>query len=107
MRPQIVVGVVAIAVAIALIPTMPYGYYRMMRWVVCAACAWLALYSVRSKSEAWAWTWGVLAGIYNPIVPVAATRDLWVIANIATIGTAGWFATRFAGLERPAGNQNE
>ncbi|WP_036165460.1 DUF6804 family protein [Noviluteimonas dokdonensis] len=100
MQPRVVLGVVVVAVAIALIPSMPYGYYRVMRWVVCVGCACLALYSLRSKSEAWAWIWGAIAGIYNPIVPVHASREIWSIANVATIVVAGWFATRLHGLER-------
>jgi hypothetical protein len=91
MRTNVVLLVVVLAVAIALIPSMPYGYYSVMRWLVCASCAWLALISYRSGREEWAWCWGVIAGIYNPIFPVHANRDIWSIVNVATVVVAVWF----------------
>src|SRR3546814_13249550 len=75
MRTKPALWVVAIAVAIALVPTLPYGYYSVMRWVVCALCAWLALSSYRAGREEWAWAWGVFAGIYNPIFTGHANRE--------------------------------
>src|SRR5690606_26448402 len=85
MRTKPALWLVAISVAIALVPTLPYGYYSVMRWVVCAACAWLALSSYRNGREEWAWAWGVVAGIYNPIFPVHANREIWSIVNVVTI----------------------
>src|SRR3546814_10787352 len=91
MRTKPALWVVAIAVAIALVPTLPYGYYSVMRWVVCALCAWLALSSYRAGREEWAWAWGVIAGIYNPIFPVHANREIWSIVNVLTIAAAAWY----------------
>lgn len=91
---------VAIAVAIALIPSLPYGYYSVMRWVVCASCAWLALSSLRAEREEWAWTWGVIAGIYNPVLPVHATREIWSVVNIITIAIAAWYGSNMPKARR-------
>ena len=62
------------------------GYYSIVRWVVCAAFALLALEAHQLHKERWAWIWGVLAGIFNPIVPVHATRELWVLVDTIAIG---------------------
>ncbi|WP_354552104.1 DUF6804 family protein [Rhodanobacter soli] len=91
MRTTGALWIVTIALAIALIPSIPYGYYSVMRWLVCASCAWLSLASFRSEREEWAWCWGVIAGIYNPIFPVHATREIWSFVNVAAIVLAAWY----------------
>lgn len=102
-RLHFVLGILVVALFVALIPSMPYGYYPLMRWIVSAACIWLALFAYRIGVEGWAWIWGVLAGIYNPIVPVHATREIWVAVNLASIGAA-WF---FWWLGPRVGKSNE
>ena len=77
--------IIGIALMVAMIPTMPYGYYPAMRWIVCGACAWTAVDAHRRGFESWVWCWGVLAGIYNPIFPVHSTRAVWTAINLATI----------------------
>ena len=62
------------------------GYYTILRWVVCAAFLLLALEARELRKDRWVWIWGVLTGIFNPIVPVHATRELWVVVDIITIG---------------------
>jgi hypothetical protein len=63
----------------------PSGFFSILRWVVCAAFALLAIEAYRLKDERWAWIWGVLAGIYNPVVPVNASRDLWAAMDLVAI----------------------
>ena len=92
MKVGIALAIVAGALTIALVPSMPYGYYPVMRWVVCAACAWIALQSYQKQLAGWAWCWLVLAGIYNPVMPVHASRAVWSAVNIATLAVAGWYA---------------
>lgn len=104
MRTNGVLWLVALAVAVALIPSLPYGYYSVMRWFVCASCAWLALASYRHGQEEWAWCWGVIAGIYNPIFPVHANREIWSIVNLMTIAIAGWYGFKMSRSNK--GKQN-
>ena len=83
-----------VAVGLALVPTLPYGYYSVMRWVVCALCVWLSLASYRSEREAWTWIWGIIAGIYNPIFPLHANREVWSVVNVATISVSAWYGLK-------------
>ena len=80
----------------ALVPSNPYGYYSVMRWILCATFIYLAVRSHEQQRHTWVWVWGVSAGIYNPIFPVHATREFWSLVNIVTIGVVafGVFATR-------------
>ena len=72
-----------------------------------AACAWLALSSYRNGREEWAWAWGVVAGIYNPIFPVHANREIWSIVNVVTIAVAAWYGFKVSQSDRGKENGGE
>ncbi len=73
---------------LALNPDNPYGYYILLRWVCCAAFVFLALYAITLEKFGWVWVFGVTAAIYNPILIVPGTREMWSVVNIVTIGIA-------------------
>lgn len=85
MRPVFVPLFVVGLLLVALVPTMPYGYYQVMRWLIVAASLWLAMNCHGKGREGWVWVWGVIAGIYNPIFPVRASREVWTFVNLATV----------------------
>ena len=89
-----IVAIVAM-MTLSLLPAMPYGFYSMMRWVVCGCALWTALIAFRAKNEGWAITWLITAGLFNPIFPTHASRELWAFANVATIVSAFLFARSF------------
>lgn len=93
MRPNLALYIVAIGVGVALLP-LPYGYYQIMRWVVAASCAWLAVSAHRAGHEGWVWCWAVIAGVYNPLLPVHASRVIWSVVNIVTIAVAVWYGIK-------------
>ena len=70
---------------IALLP-LPYGYYTLLRLVVCVAFAWSAVDCFGRGLVGWAVIAGVLALLYNPFVPVYLERELWMVLNIGTAG---------------------
>ena len=99
-RTRIVWLVVVVALVVALVPSMPYGYYQVMRWVVSAAGVWLALEAHRRGCEAWTWCLAVIAGIYNPIVPVHASRTVWSVVNVATIAAITFYFFNVSKLQK-------
>lgn len=77
---------IAIAMLLwAIVPSNPYGYYMVLRWVCCAIFAFLAIQALEQKRTPWAWIMAVAAGVYNPIIRVHATREFWTVVNIITI----------------------
>lgn len=69
----------------ALNPDNPYGYYILLRFVLCASCAYLAFRAYAIDKIEWAWILGITAALYNPIVRVHLTREIWSVINIITI----------------------
>lgn len=88
----------------ALNPDNPYGYYVLLRWVCCATFAFLAFQASAGKQQGWVWVLGATAAIYNPIIPIHLTREIWSAINVVTIGmaVASVFALKQISAERGA-----
>ena len=69
----------------ALYPENPYGYYILLRWVCCAAFAFLAFQALARDKTPWVWIFGVTAVVYNPLFRIHLTREIWSVVNLATI----------------------
>ena len=63
----------------------PYEYYIVLRWVVCAVFAYLATQAFKQSKSEWVWILGFVAGLYNPILPVHLTREIWTVINILAV----------------------
>jgi len=56
---------------------LPYGYYQMLRWVVCAVGIYVA-YTAYRWGKVWVtWVFGFVAALFNPIIPVHLTKEIW------------------------------
>jgi hypothetical protein len=69
----------------ALNPENPYGYYVLLRFVCCAVFVYLAIEALNQKKEGCVWVFGVTAVIYNPLIRIHLTREIWSVVNIVTI----------------------
>ena len=66
----------------------PYGYYVFLRISISCICAWLAYNQWRHDDAISSWVF-IFAGVgilYNPILPIHLTREIWTILNIITAG---------------------
>ena len=76
-RPHLVPCIVAAVMALVAIADLPYGYYTLMRLVVCATAVFVLVVAARSR-QMWAvWLFGMTALLFNPIVPVHLTKGMW------------------------------
>ncbi|MCR5872261.1 hypothetical protein LRS08_18670 [Sphingomonas sp. J315] len=76
---------------------MPYGYYQLLRLVTAVAGAWIAYSAWQADRIGWAIAIGIVALLFNPVVPVHFERETWAILNViaaAILGLAGWALTR-------------
>ena len=88
----------AILLLLALFP-WPYGFYIFLRLGISIVGAWLA-YEQWKHDDAvsgWVLAFGVTALLYNPLIPIHLTREIWSVLNIAT---AGLFVGHFFFLQR-------
>ena len=88
----------AILLLVAVFP-WPYGFYIFLRLGISIVGAWLA-YEQWKHDDAvsgWVVALGAIALLYNPLIPIHLTREIWSVLNIAT---AGLFVGHFFFLRR-------
>jgi len=82
----IAICVVAVGTLVwGLFPGNTYGFFLILRVIVCAASAYAAYLAYRAKREGWVWLLGGCAALYNPFIRVQLTRETWWVVNVVTI----------------------
>lgn len=69
-------GVASIMLFLALAP-WPYGYYQLLRFVVCGAASYIAFVAYNRQKMWAAWLFGFIAVLFNPLIPIHLSRELW------------------------------
>ena len=80
---------------------MPYGYYQLLRLVVCTVSAFGTWVAVRSNSPGWSIALGLLTLLFNPLFPVYFDRGNWAIIDMLAAGVIMFSG---ASLEQPDSN---
>ncbi len=61
-----------------------YGYYSMLRFVTFGVGIYLVYISLILNKVPWAWVFGMIALIFNPIFPIHLGREIWAYVDIIT-----------------------
>lgn len=72
---------------------MPYGYYTLTRIVVCGFAAFFAFIAWEGGSRVWTMMLGLIAVLFNPIIPIYLSRPTWFGLDV---GVAVVFAAHLA-----------
>lgn len=87
-RPPIITSIILLLLAIF---PLPYGYYTLLRLVVCLTACFLVWFSYKAGKTAWAWIMGFITLIFNPLVSLHFNRELWFIIDIIAAIVFGVF----------------
>ncbi len=91
----------AAGLAFAAIADLPYGFYMLLRWVVCGGGIVGAIQFYRWQNVSWVWVLGITALIFNPIFRFSFEREIWrmldAIAGIVLLVAALSIKKRSAG----------
>jgi len=87
-KPPIIISIVMLL--LALLP-LPIGYYSLLRFVVCITTCFLAWQSYNIQKMPWMWTMGMIALIFNPLIPLYLGRELWFMVDIVVAIILGTF----------------
>ncbi len=79
----VVAALIAAAMLLLGLADWPYGYYQLLRVVVCAVAVWGAVLAHRVEKPGWTWVMGILAVIFNPVLPVHLEREMWAFIDVA------------------------
>lgn len=82
-KPIIIIAIVAVLAA--LLP-LPYGYYQLLRVLMCGVFAYAAFSAWNVLPQGLLWVICGFAFIYNPLLPLHLGREIWTIVNLGTAG---------------------
>lgn len=77
-----ILRVVAALILLGALGNHPYAYYQFLRWAVCGVTGYGAFTAHERKNVVWVWTFGVMAVVFNPIVPFYLQRETWQLLDI-------------------------
>jgi len=77
---NIAAGISAFMLFLA-IAKLPYGYYILLRWVVTISALFSAWVAYNSEDKFWPFLMGGIAILFNPIIPVYLTKEIWVVID--------------------------
>ncbi|MFZ4766892.1 MAG: DUF6804 family protein [Roseimicrobium sp.] len=69
---------------VATLPELPYGYFILLRFMVCGTCVFLYTQMAGRKPEWVGLTHGGLALLFNPIIKIHLGRDAWAVVDVVT-----------------------
>ncbi len=81
-RPHLVPCLVAAGMLVGCLGKWPYGYYTLLRWVVCGVACFTAWQAFEWKRIGWVWLAGFVALLFNPLIPVHLSREIWVPVDL-------------------------
>jgi len=83
-RPHAIPSLLAAAFLLLATLDLPYGYYTFLRIVVCGVSVYVA-YCSHKWGKLWAaWVFGLVAILFNPLLPVHLTKDVWMPIDAST-----------------------
>jgi hypothetical protein len=72
----------AILLVCALLP-FPYGYYQLLRFIICGTASLIAVSAYRQSLQQWVIVFGLIALLFNPFLPIHLDRSIWAIIDVA------------------------
>ena len=75
-------GVSVIMLLLAIPTFWAYGYYVLLRWVVTISAVFLLSLAYESKKTFWLFLMGIVAILFNPIIPVHLDKETWIIIDL-------------------------
>ena len=86
MIPGIIGRIIASGMLVWALDDHVYGYYTLLRFIVCAVAVYCAFLAYSQSKEDWTWIFGGIAVLFNPIIPIYLNRELWSVIDVIVAG---------------------
>lgn len=81
-RPHLIPALITAIMLVGALAKWPYGYYQLLRFVVCGVAVYIA-YMAYNWQKMWAvWVFGFIALLFNPLKPIHFSRELWQFVDV-------------------------
>jgi len=76
-RPHLIPALISALMLFGALERWSYGYYQLLRFVVCGVSAYVA-YLAYNWQKIWSvWLFGFIALLFNPLIVIHLSRELW------------------------------
>ena len=82
---SVIARTLSVGLLIIAIFKLPYGYYTFLRWIVFISSGYSAYISFLNQKNIWVIILGILAIIFNPIIPIYLKKETWIIIDIFSV----------------------
>ncbi len=62
---------------------LPYGYYMLLRLVAFGVFAYAGFIAFKRKRKTLPWVFVFIALVFNPIIIIHFSKDIWMFINVA------------------------
>jgi len=77
--PTIIPTIIAICMLLGTVPKFfPYGYYTLLRFVVCGTGAYVAYWLLVEEKRHIGFLSILIAVLFNPFIPIYLYKELWI-----------------------------
>jgi hypothetical protein len=76
-RPHLIPAIIAAAMLFGALAKWPYGYYQLLRFIVCGVSVYVAFMGYNWHKIWVAWLFGFIAFLFNPLIPIHLSREVW------------------------------
>lgn len=72
----------AILLLLVAIGNHPYSYYQFLRWSILIIAGYSAYLAYNKLKMGWAWVFGIIALLFNPIFPFYLQKETWQFIDV-------------------------
>jgi hypothetical protein len=76
-RPHLIPSLITAVMLFLALAELPYGYYQLLRLVVCGVSVYIAFMAYKWQKVWGVWLFGFIALLFNPLIPIHLSKELW------------------------------
>jgi len=84
MNYKILSFVCGVLLLLAIPNLFPYGFYTLLRWVICASSIIITIKLKGDRNNKNMYPFLIFAIIFNPIAPIYLDKSVWVLIDLIT-----------------------
>ena len=81
-KPYLIPSTISAIMLLLALADWPYGYYILLRFVVCGSAAFVAYLGYLINKQWIIWTFGIIAVLFNPLILIHLNRELWAFIDV-------------------------
>jgi hypothetical protein len=82
---NILLSIATILMVLAILGGWPYGFYTFLRITIFFISIYLVITLIKSNLPEFAWAYGFVGLLFNPLIPFHLGRSIWLVVDFATL----------------------